>query len=76
MEVLALPVMAPFLTELTAHAFAKRMKPKSVVPVHDGYARDYFLKQRYDVYEPYLDKVGIKLHRPMTPGDGFEVADQ
>ena len=48
--VLALPVMAPFLTELAAFAFAKRMRPKAVLPVHDGYARDYFLSQRYDAY--------------------------
>jgi L-ascorbate metabolism protein UlaG (beta-lactamase superfamily) len=62
-EVLILPVMAPFLTEVEALAFARRMEPKQVIPVHDGYAKDFFIKGRYDAYEDYLKKDGIKFHR-------------
>ena len=49
-EALALPVMAPFLTELDAFRFACALAPRQVLPVHDGYARDDFLSQRYDTY--------------------------
>lgn len=62
-EGLALPVMAPFLTEIGAFDFAKAMHPRHVIPVHDGYARDWFLTQRYDTYEPYFDKAGMTFHR-------------
>lgn len=72
-EVLALPVMAPFLTEITVFEFAKSMRPKHVVQVHDGYARDFFLTQRYDTYEPYFKKAGILFHRLEQPGDGFDL---
>ena len=72
-EVLALPVMAPFLTEIAAYEFAKAMKPGGVIPVHDGYARDYFLKQRYDTFEPYLEKAGIVLHRLSARGEDIQL---
>ena len=43
-EVLIMPVMAPFLTEVGAAAFARRMRPRQVIPVHDGYAKDFFVR--------------------------------
>lgn len=72
-EVLALPVMAPFLTELDVFEFARRLSPTRIIPVHDGYARDWFLKQRYDVYAPYLTASGIKLERLVRVGDAVDV---
>lgn len=70
-ETLALPVMAPFLTEIDAMAFAQRLAPRHVIPVHDGYARDYFLKQRYDSYEPFMQRAGITFHRLEEVGQGI-----
>jgi L-ascorbate metabolism protein UlaG (beta-lactamase superfamily) len=72
-EVLILPVMAPFLTEVEALAFARRMEPKEVIPVHDGYAKDFFLKGRYDTYEQYLQKDGVKFHRMGEVGASVDV---
>lgn len=72
-EALALPVMAPFLTELSAYEFAKAIRPRHVIPVHDGYARDYFLSQRYDVYEPYFEQAGMTFHRLEEPGAGIDL---
>lgn len=72
-EALALPVMAPFLTEIGAFDFAKAMHPRHVIPVHDGYARDWFLTQRYDTYQPYFEKAGMTFHRLQQPGDGFDL---
>jgi L-ascorbate metabolism protein UlaG (beta-lactamase superfamily) len=68
MPTLVLPVMAPWLTELAALRFAASLRPQLVIPVHDGYARDFFLPQRYDVYEPYLARVGIRFARLLEPG--------
>jgi L-ascorbate metabolism protein UlaG (beta-lactamase superfamily) len=72
-EILILPVMAPFLTEVEALAFARRMEPKEVIPVHDGYAKDFFLKGRYDTYELFLKKDGVKFHRMGEVGASVKV---
>jgi hypothetical protein len=65
--------MAPFLTEIGAYEFAKAMRPSQVIPVHDGYARDWFLTQRYDTYQPYLEEAGMTFHRLLHPGDGVDL---
>lgn len=72
-ELLVLPVMAPFLTELTVVDFARRMRPRQVLPVHDGYAKDFFLEQRYETYGPYFDKLGIRFHALAEPGAGVDL---
>jgi L-ascorbate metabolism protein UlaG (beta-lactamase superfamily) len=72
-ELLVLPVMAPFLTELVASDFAKRMQPRQVLPVHDGYAKDFFLKGRYETYESFLKKLDIQFHALAEPGASVEV---
>jgi hypothetical protein len=60
--------MAPWLTELAVFEFARKMQPQQVLPVHDGYAKDFFLKKRYETYDPYLDKLNIKFHPLLEPG--------
>jgi L-ascorbate metabolism protein UlaG (beta-lactamase superfamily) len=72
-EALILPVTAPFLTEVEAAAFARRMEPKQVLPVHDGYVKDFFRKGRYDAYEGVLQKDGIRFHRMGEVGASVEV---
>jgi L-ascorbate metabolism protein UlaG (beta-lactamase superfamily) len=72
-HVLALPVMAPWSTELGVADFVKRMRPQRIVPVHDGQAKDFFLKQRYDVFEKYFSEQGIRFERMMGPGSSFEI---
>ncbi|HKR66960.1 MAG TPA: MBL fold metallo-hydrolase [Thermoanaerobaculia bacterium] len=59
-ELLALPVMAPWTTELSVAEFAMRLAPKTVFPIHDGYAKDFFLDSRYDNYRKYFEKQGIE----------------
>jgi L-ascorbate metabolism protein UlaG (beta-lactamase superfamily) len=54
-DLLALPVMAPWNTELEVAEFALRISPKRVIPIHDGYAKDFFLKQRYQNFENYFN---------------------
>jgi L-ascorbate metabolism protein UlaG (beta-lactamase superfamily) len=72
-EVLIMPVMAPFLTEVGAAAFARRMRPSQVIPVHDGYAKDFFVSQRYANYARVFTAKNIKFHLLAEPGDGVTV---
>ena len=72
-EVLIMPVMAPFLTEVGAAAFADRMRPRQVIPVHDGYAKEFFVKQRYDNYARVFTGMNITFHPLVGPGDGVSV---
>ncbi len=73
MEILIMPVMAPFLTEVGAFAFAQRMRPQHVIPIHDGYSKPFFLKLRYDNYEKHFDQIGVRFHRLAEPGDSVTV---
>ena len=72
-DLLIMPVMAPFLTEVGAFAFAQRMRPKAVFPVHDGYARDFFIKMRYDTFTPFLANLGIAFHPVSEPGGSITI---
>lgn len=84
-EVLALPVMTPSLTEIRVCEFATAMQPKQVIQLHDGYAHDYLLAQCYDAYGPYLGKNGIAFERlssrekasrfPRRPLEAVETTD-
>jgi L-ascorbate metabolism protein UlaG (beta-lactamase superfamily) len=58
-EALALPVTAPWMRELDAAAFAERLTPRRVLPVHDGYVKEFFRKRRYEAFQGYLEKKQI-----------------
>ena len=72
-EVLIMPVMAPFLTEVGAATFARRMRPRQVIPVHDGYVKDFFVRLRYDNYDRVFTEMNIQFHKLAEPGDGVTV---
>jgi L-ascorbate metabolism protein UlaG (beta-lactamase superfamily) len=72
-QVLALPIMAPWNTELEVAEFARRMSPREIIPIHDGYAKDFFLKQRYENFQKYFSSLGIGFQWMDKPGDYFEV---
>jgi L-ascorbate metabolism protein UlaG (beta-lactamase superfamily) len=67
-EVLILPVTAPFLTEVAAFDFARRMSPRQIIPVHDGAVLDFFLRQRHANYRKNFDAIGIRFHELAEPG--------
>ena len=64
-EALALVVTAPWMTGLDAAAFVDRVAPRRVVPVHDGYLKDFFRQWRHQTLRGYLEKKQI----------GFEAVD-
>jgi L-ascorbate metabolism protein UlaG (beta-lactamase superfamily) len=69
-DVLILPVTAPFLTEVGAFDFARRMSPGQIIPVHDGAVMDFFLRQRHANYRKNFDAIGIRFHELAEPGSG------
>src|SRR5919112_4484636 len=74
-DVLIMPVMAPFLTEVGAAAFARRMHPRQVIPVHDGYVKDFFVRLRYDNYERVFTMMNIQFHTLAEPGAGVTLGE-
>lgn len=72
-EVLCLPTMAPWETELQTFEFAKQMSPQTVVPVHDGYAKEFFLESRYQNFQKFLEKENIKFQWMSKAGDFVEI---
>ena len=73
MDLAILPIMAPFLTEVLVRDFAKALKPKAVFPVHDGYAREFFVVSRHKTYHEFLAREGIAFHPVSGVGEGIEV---
>jgi L-ascorbate metabolism protein UlaG (beta-lactamase superfamily) len=72
-QALAVPSMAPWTSEVVIAQFAQDMAPKIIIPVHDGYAKDFFLAQRYANYERYFSPIGIKFQKMSQPGDFVDV---
>lgn len=72
-EVLIMVTMAPFANELRIAGFADRVRPKRILPVHDGYAKEFFVKQRYENYRKHFEKSGIEFHQIIEIGDGISV---
>ena len=72
-KILALPLMAPWETELQTFDFAKKMSPQQVVPIHDGYAKDFFLESRYQTFMKFLKREKIQFNWMNKPGDFLEV---
>lgn len=70
--ILALPVTAPWTSEIDVAAFAQRMSPRKVVPIHDGYIKDFFLKQRYENFQKFFSPLGIEFQWMDAPGDYLE----
>jgi L-ascorbate metabolism protein UlaG (beta-lactamase superfamily) len=68
-DTLALPTMAPWTTELGTVGFATRMGAKRILPIHDGYVKDFFLRMRYDNWEDVFGNAGVKFERMERAGD-------
>ncbi len=71
--ILCLPIMAPWANEPQTFEFAKNILPKYVLPIHDGYSKDFFLEMRYEAFGKFLEKENIKFEWMNKAGDYFEV---
>lgn len=70
---LALPLMAPWTTELEVAEFARRIQPRQIIPIHDGYAKDFFLHQRYENFQKHFSQQGIEFQWMDKPGDFIDI---
>ena len=71
-EILCLPIMAPWANEPQTFEFAKKLSPQFVLPIHDGYSKDFFLEMRYEAFRKFLEKENIKFEWMNKAGDYFE----
>jgi L-ascorbate metabolism protein UlaG (beta-lactamase superfamily) len=72
-ELLIMVTMAPFTNELCIAGFANKLSPKQILPVHDGYAKDYFIEQRYQNYVKHFEQGGIKFHQIYQAGQSITI---
>ena len=72
-ELLIMVTMAPFASEVMISAFADRLNPRQILPVHDGYAKTFFIQKRYAAYAKHFDKLGIKFHEVYQVGDSITI---
>lgn len=70
--ILALPTMAPWTTELQVFDFARQMSPQFIIPIHDGFAKSFFLESRYHNFQKYFSQNNIQFQWMNKPGDYFE----
>jgi L-ascorbate metabolism protein UlaG (beta-lactamase superfamily) len=70
---LALPIMAPWTTELGTAVFAERLAPKRALPIHDGYVKDFWLEARHANLGGHLRSKGIAYEPADEPGTAVEV---
>ena len=72
-DVLLFPVTAPWMNEMQAFLFAKALKPKLALPIHDSYVKDFFVKSRHKNYAEFLGQEGINFVSLIEPGDMYEL---
>jgi L-ascorbate metabolism protein UlaG (beta-lactamase superfamily) len=72
-ELLLLVTMAPFANELRIAGFADKIKPKRILPVHDGFAKPFFVKSRFQNYKKYFQKSGIEFVEMYKAGDSVTI---
>ena len=70
-EMLALPIMAPFLTEVQAFEFARNLGPKQVLPIHDGFVKPFYLKSRHENYARHFRQLHIDYRPLVEPGESL-----
>ena len=73
-EVLALPITAPWLTLKDTVETAIRIKPKIVIPIHDAIMKDFMLQRMYNVAQKRFSEAGIEF-KPLKLGEVLEIAD-
>jgi L-ascorbate metabolism protein UlaG (beta-lactamase superfamily) len=72
-ELLIMVTMAPFTNELKIADFADKISPKQILPVHDGYAKPFFVRQRFENYAKHFERSGVKFHEMYQPGDRITI---
>lgn len=69
-EVLALPITAPWGSTVNAVRLATELKPKVIIPIHDGFWIDSWREQMYGSLAHYFEGQGVEFIRPKN-GEPF-----
>jgi L-ascorbate metabolism protein UlaG (beta-lactamase superfamily) len=64
--ILALPMTAPWGTNINAAKLALELKPQHVLPIHDWHWSDAAREQTYGMFEKILGEQGITFHKLQT----------
>jgi L-ascorbate metabolism protein UlaG (beta-lactamase superfamily) len=75
-DILALPVSAPWTSELRAAEFAVAMRPKHVIPIHDGHMKSFFQERMYERFKAALEKSGTVFHPLIEPGETVTIRQE
>lgn len=71
-EILALPVAAPWLRLKDALELAVALKPQMAIPVHDAFIKPFFLTRIYEICLKYLEAHNITFS-PLGIGESVNV---
>ena len=71
-KILALPLAGPWATQMAALNFAKKLKAKKVIPIHDAIIKDFSLERLYMFSAQDLEKSKISFH-PLKLDEILEV---
>lgn len=71
-DILALPVTAPWLKISEVIEYALKLKPQHAFPVHDGFINPQLGAMAYRMPERFLTEAGISFHK-MLAGDEIEL---
>lgn len=69
---LALPIAGPWALLTEALAFAKRVRSRQVVPVHDAAIKEWSLLRMHETCEKWLMAENISFH-PLSPAEPLSV---
>ncbi len=59
-DILCLPVFVPWARLVDMLEFAKKVKPKKVIPTHDAPLKDFQLEATYRIFKEKLAELGIE----------------
>jgi len=71
-KVLALPIAAPWMVRKEAIDLGIKLKPKHVIPIHDGMFKSFAADANIALFKKLFGLQGIELH-PLRLGEVFEI---
>jgi L-ascorbate metabolism protein UlaG (beta-lactamase superfamily) len=71
-EILFLPMIAPWMKMTEGVMFAKAVKPKIAVPIHEGFVKEPVASGWREVFSEALAAWGVEV-KAKNPGESFEI---
>ena len=71
-QVLLLPIAGPWATLSAAMEFANRLRPETVIPIHDAIIKDFMLERMYTMCKSFLEKNKIDF-KPLGIGHSLDI---